>query len=57
MTWELVIVAYLILGLMTTWMASVGHKVKFGRFFHWNEWVAGTIGWLPGLLIGLWRRK
>lgn len=56
LTWWLVLAAYFALGLSTTWMASVGHKSKYGTSLGWPLWVAGPIGWPIILLVAL-RRK
>ena len=51
MMWEAVIIVYLMLGLALTWMFGIGRMLARGRPIKWHEWVAGTIGWLPVLVI------
>lgn len=58
MEWWLVIAAsYLSVGLIVTWMASIGHKMLYGRPIGWHTWVAGPIAWLPGMIWVALRRK
>lgn len=52
MIWEAVIITYLLLGLFTTWMASIGHKLIYGTSYGWPAWIAGTVGWPIAFLIG-----
>ena len=56
MIWEAVIVIYLLLGLFITWMASIGHMLKYGTPIGWPAWVAGPIAW-PVMLLVAGRKK
>ncbi len=48
-----VIVVYLVLGLIVTWLSSVGHKFLYGTEYGWPMWIAGVTGWPVLLLIGI----
>lgn len=56
MIWEAVVVTYLLMGLLFSWMSSKGHKSLYGTPLRWHGWVAGTITWPIAFIIG-GRRK
>jgi len=52
MTWEIMIMAYLLIGVCLNWMASIGHKPLYGIPLPWYSWVAGIVAWPIILIIG-----
>lgn len=56
MTWETVVVTYFFLGVITTWMADIGHRSKYGYPPTWHFWLAGIIAWPIPFIVTLWRK-
>lgn len=51
MTWEAVIIVYLVMGLGFSWMSSKGHRALYGTPLLWPSWVAGIIAWPIAFII------
>lgn len=56
MIWEAVIVIYLLMGLIFSWMSDKGHMSLYNTPLPWSYWVAGTLGWPVAFIIGGWRK-
>ena len=52
MIWDLFIVAYLVIGVLITTCAKIGHRIRFGYKMHWLHWLVGVFIWPIILLVG-----
>lgn len=50
--WEWFWTTYLVLGVITTTFAVIGHKKRFGYPLHWFMKLVGVVIWFPALLFG-----
>jgi hypothetical protein len=52
MIWDIFLMLYLLVGVIISTCAKIGHRVRFGYKMHWTNWMVGVITWPIILLIG-----
>ena len=55
MSWEVMVIVYLMMGLGFSWMSDKGHRALYSSPLPWPSWAAGIIGW-PIIFIAGWRK-
>jgi len=55
MSWDIfwaLYMGYLVVGVVISSCAKIGHKMRFGYNMHWLHWLAGVLIWPVILLFG-----